>query len=124
MDRVPVILMLMLVFWFFWPDSEEEEWEQEPVMSTHWVNEAFVEVVMEPDYDAVNSSYEEYWELSLGDDELWGWSSWDDINIEPLKEDEAISCELHLVEPEFVDDAAILSLGHEMYHCLRGDFHE
>ena len=33
-------------------------------------------------------------------------------------------CEIIIYEPKKVDDEATLTLGHELMHCLYGDYHE
>lgn len=123
MDKIPILIMLAILGWFFlWPESEEE-YEPEPVGWTHKIDEAHVKVFWQEDDEAVNTSFEEYWEVSLFGDELWGWTSYDDPDYPEDFEPEGYSCEFYLVEPKYVDDEYMLSLGHEAYHCFRGDFH-
>ena len=33
-------------------------------------------------------------------------------------------CEIIIYEPRKVDDEATLTLGHELMHCLYGDYHD
>jgi hypothetical protein len=42
------------------------------------------------------------------------------------RETGALTCEIYLPndkQPREVDDSATLSLGHELLHCMRGDYH-
>jgi hypothetical protein len=42
------------------------------------------------------------------------------------RETGALTCEIYLSDeqrPREVDDAATLSLGHELLHCMLGDYH-
>ena len=42
------------------------------------------------------------------------------------RETGALTCEIYLPDdkqPREVDDSATLSLGHELLHCMRGDYH-
>lgn len=33
-------------------------------------------------------------------------------------------CEVHFIEPKFIDDNNTLTLGHEVLHCIRGSYHK
>lgn len=123
MGRLPVIIMLAVLGWFFlWPDSEEVEY-WEPVGWTHKIDEAHVRVFWQEDGAAVNEAFEEYWEVSLFGEELSGWAASDDPD-EPGFDPKTHRCDFYLVEPKYVDDDDMLALGHEAYHCFRGDFHK
>lgn len=45
-----------------------------------------------------------------------GWSAWD--------REEPYQCEIHIKPPDKIDDDDMLTLGHEMSHCLYGSFHK
>ncbi len=124
MGRLPVILMLAVIGWFFlWPEDDPmQDWE--PVGWTYKVDEAHVKVFWQEDDEAVNTSFEEYWGLSLFGEKLSGWSALDDyLDPDSFAHDE-YRCHFYLVEPKYVDDEYMLSLGHEAYHCFRGAFHK
>lgn len=38
-------------------------------------------------------------------------------------EGEEYDCEIHTLEPRFVDDGATMTLGHELLHCVYGSYH-
>jgi hypothetical protein len=52
------------------------------------------------------------------------WQEWRDGAGNVIEIDEQLTCELHILDPKYVDDEATLTLGHEMIHCLYGSYHE
>jgi hypothetical protein len=44
------------------------------------------------------------------------WSAWD--------LEEPYQCHIHIKPPEKIDDDDVMSLGHEMAHCLYGSYHK
>lgn len=49
-------------------------------------------------------------------DKSLGWAAWD--HYPPYQ------CNIHIKEPDKLDDEDILTLGHEMAHCLYGSYHK
>lgn len=52
------------------------------------------------------------------------WPEWRDRDGNPVNEGGEWTCEIHILEPRFVDDDRTLTLGHEMVHCIYGSYHE
>ena len=40
------------------------------------------------------------------------------------KETQTLTCKIWIPTPDHVDDDNITSVGHEVWHCARGDYHE
>lgn len=51
------------------------------------------------------------------------WYEWRDADGNLVEKDEEKVCEIHILEPKYIDDEATLTLGHEMLHCLYGSYH-
>jgi len=57
-------------------------------------------------------------------DSRYGFARWHEwrnqggqiVRVEP-------ECEIHVVEPKYVDDEETVTLGHELLHCLYGSYH-
>lgn len=54
--------------------------------------------------------------------ELWGFARWNEWKgTEP--EGSEYTCSIHSFAPRNRDDNAVLTLGHELLHCLYGEYH-
>jgi hypothetical protein len=51
------------------------------------------------------------------------WPEWMTEDGQTVDVNDKLFCNIHTVEPNFVDDEATLTLGHEMLHCLYGSYH-
>jgi len=60
--------------------------------------------------------------------EQWGfakWNEWRDRQgnyIEPLVAE--LKCEIHTFRPKNQDDQLVLTMGHELLHCVHGSYHK
>lgn len=53
--------------------------------------------------------------------EQYGFAQW---NERKIGEPESYNCQIYIIEPKRADDQQILTLGHEMAHCLWGSYHQ
>ena len=67
------------------------------------------------DYDALNRDHAE---LHEDHTKVEGWS-----NCELQPEQNVAFCDVYILRPEYVDDNAMDTLGHEVWHGVAGDFH-
>jgi len=93
----------------------------EPVIPTHRITEVEVTVVWYDTHAEATAEYNRrYPDESI--DEIWGFAVYEDFQYEG-NEDWFTACEIHQVRPVIVDDQDTLTLGHEMLHCLEGEYH-
>ena len=52
------------------------------------------------------------------------WPEWRNKDGESVNDGGRWTCEIHILEPRFIDDDRTLTLGHEMVHCIYGSYHE
>jgi len=69
-------------------------------------------------YTELNKAYQDSG-VSEGDVEVWGWSL-----CEWQPEHNYSGCDIYIVRPKFVDDHAMNTIGHEVWHGVAGEFHE
>ena len=71
-----------------------------------------------PRYSDVSNSLDDFnksFGKPLNRDLEYGWSAWD--------KEAPYECVIHYKKPAKIDDADIMTLGHEMAHCLYGSYH-
>lgn len=52
------------------------------------------------------------------------WPEWKDQSGNSVTPDgKELKCEIHTIRPSTVDDDAVLTLGHELLHCVYGTYH-
>lgn len=54
-------------------------------------------------------------------DEQYGFAQWNERA--DGSDPESYNCQIYIIEPKRADDQQILTLGHEMAHCLWGSYH-
>jgi len=82
-------------------------------------------------YDSVEDVQRKYREIhNVPQDQKIGqvgfalWAEYRDSQGRPVENaDEPLTCEIHTVRPQQIDDSATLTLGHEMLHCVIGSYH-
>jgi hypothetical protein len=52
------------------------------------------------------------------------WPEWYDKDGNMVSDGGPWTCEIHMLEPKYIDDERTLTLGHEMVHCLYGSYHK
>jgi hypothetical protein len=53
------------------------------------------------------------------------WPEWRDTDGKAIENPNGrLTCEIHSVKPTKVDDDATMTLGHELAHCLYGEYHK
>jgi len=78
--------------------------------------------------DEVQKKFRELHNLSSSEKvSIQGFAQWPefrDNNGQPIEDDsKPLTCEIHIVKPQKVDDEATTTLGHEMLHCIIGTYH-
>jgi hypothetical protein len=82
-------------------------------------------------YDSVEDVQRKYREIhdvprdqKIGQVGFARWAEYRDAQGRPVENgDEPLTCEIHTVRPQQIDDSATLTLGHEMLHCVIGSYH-
>lgn len=52
------------------------------------------------------------------------WPEWRDVDGNAVNDGGKWTCDVHILEPKYIDDERTLTLGHEMVHCIYGSYHE
>lgn len=52
------------------------------------------------------------------------WPEWRDKDGNAVNDGGKWTCDIHVIEPKYIDDEPTLTLGHEMVHCIYGSYHE
>lgn len=92
------------------PMEKEHNRSGKPITITVYEYDSYADVSKAlSDFEKANGQ-ERTKDLSLG------WAAWD---REP-----PYQCEIHIKPPDRIDDDDMLTLGHEMAHCLYGSYHQ
>jgi hypothetical protein len=92
--------------------------------------EILIRVVLHPDGNSLEEAYREVNNLPARTPvpEQWGfaaWNEWRDRDGNPVDNPgEQYWCIIHAIEPKRQADQRVLTLGHELLHCIYGSFHE
>lgn len=102
-----------------------------PVQKSHDRTGSPVEITVftYPSQRALDAAFREMHNLSRNEDResRYGfarWPEWRDVQGNTVNDGGEWTCQIHILEPEFVDDERTLTLGHEMVHCIYGSYHE
>ena len=92
--------------------------------------EITITVKFHPNRDSLEAAYREVNNLTEGAQipEQWGfatWNQWMDRNGNyALLPGAALRCDIHTFKPKNQDDQAVLTMGHELLHCVYGLYHQ
>lgn len=51
------------------------------------------------------------------------WPEWKDKEGNSVEVDDLFKCDIYSTRPKTLDDESVLTLGHEVLHCLWGEYH-
>lgn len=52
------------------------------------------------------------------------WPEWKDAEGNNVEKPENFRCDIYVLQPKRQDDNNVLTLGHELMHCLHGSYHK
>lgn len=92
--------------------------------------EILIRVTFHPDKDSMEDAYRAVHNLpkdATVPDQLGfaNWNEWIDLaGNQVVRQDQQFSCEIHTFKPIYQDDDRVLTMGHELLHCVYGKYHD
>lgn len=117
--RIPYTLILISLVLILFGCQQESQSPKIEKQHNRTGNPITITVIEHDSYSdattALNKFHRENKLPRISDTSL-GWSAWD---LNP-----PYQCEIHVKPPTRIDDDDVLTLGHEMAHCLYGSYHK